>query len=164
MRPPTPSPLPQAYYEEYVSKLHESNRKEREKDDKALASMAESGEWWAKWVSLLSAAARRIQTMSDAGDEGANAVVSTSAWVASASEGGGDAESGAAQGTDARLASLLVDVAAKGDTRLSAMRYAARMASNPCGPLPPAAPLKKTRVSERRAFGLSRAQEAHQGP
>ena len=108
-----------AYYEEYVSNLAAQARKEKDKNDKESATLAKLADEWGAWLRVLGAAARKLQAMSDAGDESAHAIVSSGAWMSGAAEGGAEADGAAGA---ARLAALLVDVAAKSDTKQSALR------------------------------------------
>ena len=110
----------EAYYEEYVGKLSEQARREREKMEREAAGLSKHADEWRAWLGVLGAAARTLQAMSDAGDEAAKAIVGTAAWQTAAAEGGADGEGGAT--SEARLASLLVDVAAKHDARLTSQR------------------------------------------
>ena len=112
----------QAYYEEYVSKLVAQADKEREKDENAAANLAKLSDEWRVWVAVLSAATRKVQNMADAGDEGAQAVTSSNGWALGGSDGDAPEAGGGGPTTEARLATALVDVAAKSDSRLSALR------------------------------------------
>ena len=50
-------------YEEYASKLAESNRRESEKHQGAQAALDKASSDWANWVALLAQAARTLQAL-----------------------------------------------------------------------------------------------------
>ena len=85
----------------------------------ASAQLAKGADDWAAWITLLAAAARTVQARSDSGDELAAAIVSASAWAA-AGEGSTDDAGGA--GSAVRLATAMIDSAAKSESRLQVLK------------------------------------------
>ena len=114
----------EAYYEEYVGKLSEQARREREKMEREAASLRKHADEWRAWLGVLGAAARTLQAMSDAGDEAAKAVVGAHAGRPPIDAGAdaADADAAGMPPSDARLAALLVDAVAKHDARLTSQR------------------------------------------
>ena len=117
----------EAHYEEYVSKLLESARREKEKEDAAVGALAKLEADWAAWLAILVAGARVLQSRSDAGNALAKAVVDG----AGGGDGGGASVAGAAAGSaeagpEARLAAMVVESAARSEAKLTHFRRQAR--------------------------------------